>query len=144
MVGAFHPTRVTRFVNAAVTRLIRLGLPLGGMTLLTVTGRRSGRPRTTPLVVSHHAAERWVLSPYGEVDWVRNLRAAGTADLTRGRRTETVRAVELEPDEAAPLIRETLRTAPSFIRRQFSVSADSSLDELREAASRHPVFRLES
>ncbi len=143
MASSFRPTRMTRTVNAIMTRLIRLGIPLGGMTLLTVTGRRSGQLRTTPVVVGQHDGQRWVLSPYGEVDWVRNLRAAGTADLTRRRRTETVRATELRVDEAAPLIRETLRTAPSFTRRQFSVSADSPTDDLDEAVAHHPVFRLE-
>lgn len=144
MAGSFQHTPITRLVNGSVTRLIRLGVPLGDMALLTVAGRRSGHRRTTPVVIGQHAGQRWVLSPYGEVDWVRNLRAAGTAELTRRRRTETVRAVELPPDEAALLIRETAQDAPSFIRRQLGVTASSSPDEFRESASCHPVFRLES
>lgn len=143
MASRFRQNRGTRFVNATVTRLIRLGVPLGGMTLLTVVGRTTGRPRTTPVVIGSHGGVQWVLSPFGEVDWVRNLRAAGTAELTRNRRTETIRATELGPDEAAPLIRRTLATAPSFTRRNFAVTADSPMDDLKLAARDHPVFRLD-
>jgi hypothetical protein len=85
---------------------------------------------------------RYVISPYGEVDWVRNVRAAGTATLTRGRHTEQITAIELTPEEAAPILRHALTIAPAFIRSYFAVTAASSIEAIVQEAPRHPVFEL--
>ena len=71
-----------------ITRpLLAAGVPLGPNGLLTVRGRKSGLPRTTPLAIIDVAGRRWLWSPWGDVQWVRNLRAAGSATITvRGRR----------------------------------------------------------
>lgn len=143
MRSRFRPNPMTRLFNGLLVRLIRSGLPMGDLALLTVSGRRTGQPRTTPVMIGSDAGERWVVSPFGEVDWVRNLRAAGTAVVTRRGRTETVQAIELMPEDAAPLIRRTLSTAPSFTRRNFAVTADSPTGDIERAAPNHPVFRLE-
>jgi hypothetical protein len=82
------------------------------------------------------------MSPYGQVDWVQNLRAAGTATLARGRRTQQITAIELTPEEAAPILRHALTIAPAFIRSYFDVTATSPLDEIVREAPRHPVFEL--
>src|SRR6266571_810384 len=81
--------------NILTTTLLRAGVKLVGpgnypMYLLTVRGRTSGQPRTIPIVIIQQNGKRYLASPYGIVDWVRNLRAAGEAILTRGRRAETV------------------------------------------------------
>ena len=70
------------------------------MYLFTVRGRKSELPRTVVLAIMERNGKRYVGSPYGIVDWVRNLRAAGEAILTRGRRSETVKVIELPKDEA--------------------------------------------
>jgi deazaflavin-dependent oxidoreductase (nitroreductase family) len=131
-----------RLVNAIMTRLLRWGLKMGTNTLLTVPGRKSGVPRTTPVTVIEHEGRRYIQSPYGEVDWVRNLRAAGTATLTRGRHVETVSAVELTPEEAAPILRHALAMAPAMIRSYYDVTPESSLEEIAREAPRHPTFEL--
>lgn len=143
MASRFQPTMLSRRYNWLMTRLVPLGLPLGRTALLTIPGRRSGEPRTTPVVIETHDGMRWVWSPYGEVDWVKNLRAAGGARVTWRGRTETIQATELDPASAAPLLRRTLATAPSFIRRQCAVTADSPMDDLERAVADHPVFRLD-
>ena len=81
-------------------------------------------------------------SPFGIVDWVRNLRAAGEAVLTRGRRSETVNVIELPPREAALILREEIKGGNPF-GRHYGVTADSSLEEFERAAVRHPVFLFE-
>ena len=71
--------RVPGFVrvgNAVVMTLTRLGVPLGAMALLTVRGRKSGQPRTTPVAVIEQDGDRYLIAAYGIVDWVRNLRAS--------------------------------------------------------------------
>ncbi len=113
------------------------------MYLLTVRGRKSGLPRTVPIAIMERDGKRYVGSPYGIVDWVRNIRAAGEAILTRKRRSETVKAQEVPPDQAAPILREEIRAGNPFIR-YYGVTADSSLEEFEQAAITHPLFVLES
>jgi deazaflavin-dependent oxidoreductase (nitroreductase family) len=110
------------------------------MTLLTVRGRKSGEPRTTPIWVTVQNGQRWVISPYGQVQWVRNLRAAGEATLTRGRHIERVTAVEPGPQEAAPLLKSTLAEMPSFLRAYFDVTPNSSREEFECEVLKHPIF----
>jgi deazaflavin-dependent oxidoreductase (nitroreductase family) len=139
------PFRLPFFIrlgNLFTTTFLRLGVKLATNTLLTVPGRKSGLPRTTPVTIVEHRGERYVQSPFGEVDWVRNLRAAGGGTLTRGRRSETVTAVELTAEEAAPILRSALKLAPSVIRSYYDVEPDAPHDEMVREAGRHPFFRL--
>ena len=79
-------------LNPIAKRLLRSGVPMGPNALITVRGRTSGEPRSTPLAVIDHAGRRWIWSPWGDVHWVRNLRAAGAATLTvRGNEEEVDR-----------------------------------------------------
>jgi deazaflavin-dependent oxidoreductase (nitroreductase family) len=140
------PTFV-RVANVLTVALARAGFRLVGfgrypMYLLTVRGRKSGRPRTVPIVLIERHGKRYLASPYGIVNWVRNLRAAGEATLTRGRRSETVTARELPKDEAALVLREDILEGNPFAR-YFGVTADSSLEEFERAAINHPLFALE-
>ena len=137
--------------NILTLALLRAGFKLVGpflvfgdypMYLLTVRGRKSGQPRTVALAIMQRNGKRYVGSPYGIVDWVRNLQAAGEAMLTRGRRSETLRAVELPPSEAALVLREEIKTGNPFLR-YYGVTAESSLEELERAAVSHPLFLLE-
>lgn len=140
------PTFV-RVANVLTITLARAGFRLVGfgkypMYLLTVRGRNSGQPRTVPIVILERNGKRYLASPYGIVNWVRNLRAAGEATLTRGRRSETVTARELPQDEAAVVLREDIREGNPFAR-YFGVTAESSLEEFERAAVSHPLFVLE-
>ena len=140
-----------RLGNILTMTLLRAGFKLVGpylvtgkypLYLFTVRGRKSGQPRTVPIVIMQRNGKRYLASPYGIVDWVRNLRAAGEAILTRGRRAETVNARELPPKEAALVLREEIKGGNPFAR-YFGVTADSSLEEFERAAVSHPVFVLE-
>ena len=140
------PTFV-RVANVLTTTLLRTGFKLVGpgnypMYLLTVSGRKSGQPRTIPLVIIQQNGQRYLASPYGIVDWVRNLRAAGEATLTRGRRSETVSARELPPKEAALVLRENIKGG-NPLARYFQVTAESSLEYFERTTVSHPVFVLE-
>lgn len=141
-----------RAANVMTKTLLRAGFPLVGpglvigsypMYLFTVRGRKSGLPRTVPIAIIKRNGKRYVGSPYGLVDWVRNLRAAGEAVLTRGRRSETVRATELPPAEAAILLQEEIKVGNPFIKF-YGVSIDSTLEEFERAVLTHPVFLLEN
>ena len=136
-----------RVGNVLTTTLLRAGFKLVGlgnypMYLLTVRGRKSGQPRTVLIAIIERNGKRYLCTPFGVVDWVRNLRAAGEAILTRGRRAETVNARELPKDEAALVLRADIKRNP--FARYFGVTADSSLEEFERAVLTHPVFLLES
>ena len=137
-----------RLSNTLTVTLLRAGVKLVGpghypMYLLTVRGRKSGLPRTVPIVIWEHDAKRYVGSVYGIVDWVRNLRAANEATLTRGRRSETVKVTELPQREAALVLREDIKGGNPFASR-YGVTADSSLEEFEQAVLTHPIFLFDT
>src|SRR5450631_575091 len=96
------------FFNPIAKLLLATGVPMGPDVLLTVRGRKSGMPRTTPVTICENSSRRGLISPFGEVNWVRNLRAAGRATITVGRRREEVTAIELGPTDSAEFIRDVL------------------------------------
>ncbi len=101
------PRRV-RFFSPILKFLLDAGIPLGVNKLVTIRGRKSGLPRTTPLAVIEVGGRRWVWSPWGEVQWVRNLRAAGRATISMRGRPEEVTATELNPMERIGYFRDVL------------------------------------
>jgi deazaflavin-dependent oxidoreductase (nitroreductase family) len=99
--------------NVVARRLLAAGVPMGPNGLITVAGRKTGMPHTTPVTLIRSVDRSYVLGVFGEVDWVRNLRAAGRARITVRGRPRDMRARELTPeetvaffrDEFAPLVR---------------------------------------
>ncbi|ALE72458.1 deazaflavin-dependent nitroreductase [Pseudonocardia sp. EC080610-09] len=139
------PGRFTRYVmNPLVAGLTRLGIPLAGSAVLGVRGRRSGEVRTVPVNPMRLDGARYLVAARGETQWVRNLRVAGEAELTVGRRSERITATELtDPAAVVPVLREYLRRWAWEVGAFFDgVGADSSDEELAAAAHRHPVFVL--
>jgi deazaflavin-dependent oxidoreductase (nitroreductase family) len=112
--------------------------------LLTVRGRKSGQPHTVPVVLVEQDGERWLVAPYGVVQWVRNIRAAGTATLTRGRRSETISVTELPAQEAAPILKEYLLHVSTGVRSYFDAKRDSPIEAFEREAPRHPVFQIKT
>ena len=76
------------------------------------------------------------------MNWVRNLRVAGRATLTRGRHTEPISVIEVSPAEAAPVFKGLLASFPSLIKGHFDVTPDASLEAFEREAPRHPMFRV--
>ncbi|HEX6173039.1 MAG TPA: nitroreductase family deazaflavin-dependent oxidoreductase, partial [Candidatus Binatia bacterium] len=97
-----------RLVNRIIRALLRIRVSPPHTYLLTVGGRKSGQPYSTPVTLVEEAGERWLVAPYGEVSWVRNARAAKQVTLSRGRRFDTVRIVELAAEDAAPVLKKYL------------------------------------
>jgi deazaflavin-dependent oxidoreductase (nitroreductase family) len=120
-----------RFFSRILKALIGAGVPLGFNRLVTIRGRKSGLARTAPLAVLRIDGRRWVWAPWGDVHWVRNLRAAGHATITEGGRHEDVRAVELDQTQRVGFFRDVLgpfaRSIPLgywFIRAVDGVDLD--------------------
>ena len=139
-----------RYSNPLTRRLLRIGLPMGPNVLLTVRGRSSGQPRTAPVAIVEIGGRRWVLSAYGDVQWVRNLRASGEATIRGGGRDEPVAARELDPAEAVAFYRDVLppyvaslpRLGRVFVRLLFRLAGPEVLRDPEAAAAGHAVFEL--
>ena len=128
--------------NAFMRSMLALGISLNGSALITVSGRKTGQPHSTPITMVEFEGQRYVQSPFGSVNWVRNLRAAGKATLSWGRRRETIVVTELTPEQAAPVIRSMLPRAPQVIRDYFDVTPESSLEDIIRDAPNHPMFAV--
>jgi deazaflavin-dependent oxidoreductase (nitroreductase family) len=124
-----------------VRPLARMGLGPRTLHLLTVPGRTSGRPWSTPVTLVEVGGERWLVAPYGVRNWVLNARAAGRVELRRGRRREKLEIEELEPGAAVPVLREYYRRH-RVTRPFFGVSLDAPHEAWVAEAPGHPVFRL--
>jgi deazaflavin-dependent oxidoreductase (nitroreductase family) len=135
-------------MNKVFMLMLRLGLPISGKEgplVLTVPGRKSGQPRSTPITPMYVDGTRYVVAGFPGADWERNARAAATATLTAGRTSETVRMVELSADEARPLLRQfptLVPTGVSFMKRSGLVT-EGTPDEFEALAGRCAVFRFD-
>ncbi|WP_459976334.1 nitroreductase family deazaflavin-dependent oxidoreductase, partial [Mycobacterium avium] len=103
---ALRPPRYLKPMNKVMMAVQRLGIPTGPAMVLTVPGRKSGQPRSTPMTPFEFRGGLYVVAGYPGADWAANARAAGTGTLRRGRRSRRVRIVELSADEARPVLRE--------------------------------------
>jgi deazaflavin-dependent oxidoreductase (nitroreductase family) len=142
--AARAPRWVTMFTPIS-RPLLAAGVPLGFNGLITIRGRKSGDPRTTPIAIIDTSGRRWIWSPWGDVHWVRNLRAAGSATITVRGRKEDVTATELDPAERIAFFRDVLgpvaRAIPfgtKFIRYADGVDLNRPI----EAAEGRVVFEL--
>ena len=141
---------LVRAWNPVTARLLRIGLPLGPNVLMTVRGRTSGQPRTLPVAIPEIHGRRFVIGAYGEVHWVRNLRAAGEADVEANGRTEHVRAIELDRAAAVDFY---ARLLPGFVAKLpwfgrlfaailFRLAAPEIANDPERAAAMRPVFEI--
>ena len=145
-----HAPALVRWSNPLTGGLLRMGLSMGPNGLLTVRGRKSGVLRTAPVAVLTHEGRRYLIGAYGDVQWTRNLRAAGEADFRLHGRAEHVTARELDQTAATAFFRETL---PGFISRLpwfgrlfaavfLRLVGPELLNDPEQAAVTRPVFEI--
>jgi deazaflavin-dependent oxidoreductase (nitroreductase family) len=133
-----------KYVNKVMIGIQRLGVNFGPV-VLTVPGRKSGKPRSTPVTPMTVDGKRYVVAGLPDSDWAANARAAGSATLQVGRRTEVIRMVEMSVDEARPLLRAfpvEVPTGVGFIKNAGLVTGPNP-DEFEALAGRLAVFRLD-
>lgn len=117
---------------------------MGPDVLLTVPGRKTGLPRTTPIAIGEIAGRQWLLSPFGDVDWARNLRAAGRATVRSGRAPYAITARSLDLDQRIEFFRDVLdpylrtHSAAAWIHRLWYGIPDDPV----AAAQRCGVFEV--
>jgi deazaflavin-dependent oxidoreductase (nitroreductase family) len=131
----------TRLINWWLRSLTKLGLGASYRQILTVPGRKTGRPHSTPVDVIEVDGDRWLVAGYGPANWVLNTRAHGEVMLSRGGHSQTYKVEEVEADDAIPVLRKYIAQI-RFTRPYFDASANSSDEAVAAELSRHPVFRL--
>lgn len=138
-----RPTRADAVFNGAVGWFTKLGLPLAGSRVLSVRGRTSGQWRSTPVNPLRISGGRYLVSPRGQTQWVRNIRVSGEGRLASGRRVEEFRAEEVPDAEKVPILRAYLAAWAWEVGRFFEDVDKNSPDErLLEIAPGFPVFRI--
>ena len=142
MAKKYSLTGATKAFNTFVKTLMQLGIPTGRVVLLTVPGRRTGQPRSTPLNVAVDDGRRFLVGPYGSVSWVQNVRAAGGRARLKSRgRSEDVRLQEVSPAVAAPLLKKYV-DAYRIVRPYFEAKPGDPLERFAAEADKHPTFEI--
>jgi hypothetical protein len=108
---------------------IAMKLGVSGTKTLEVRRRRSGMVQRVPVIPVEHDGGRYLVSPRGETDWVRNLRSAGEAKLNGQR----IAAEEIPAAERGPVLSRYQDVAGLAVASHFKALPD---------ASDHPVFRI--
>jgi hypothetical protein len=137
-----RPNRLARFLNRIWAAIFARGVSPDWVVALELTGRRSGRKITFPLVMAWVDGERYLVSMLGrDVAWLRNLEAAGGQAVLRHGRAERVRLEPVAPERRAPILREYLRAAPGA-RPHVPIDKDAPLESFAAIAADYPVFRV--
>jgi deazaflavin-dependent oxidoreductase (nitroreductase family) len=137
-----HPNRFARLQNRASAMAFAAGIAPGRVAALEITGRRSGRVVSFPVVIANVDGERYLVSMLGaNVNWVFNLTAAGGRALLRHGRVESVHLEEVEPAARAPILRRYLQVAPGA-RPHIPVDRKAPLAKFAPIAADYPVFRI--
>lgn len=140
-----RPPRYLKPMNKLMLTVQKLGIPTGPAMVLTVPGRKSGKPRSTPMTPFRLDGGLYVVAGYPGADWAANARTAGTGTLSRGRRSHVVRIVELTAAQARPVLRAFPDRVPvgvSFAKKSGMV-VDGTPDEFEALAGRLAVFRFD-
>jgi len=122
-----------------------LGFASGGIRILKVRGRKSGKWYSIPIRLLELNGKQYLVALQGETFWVKNLRVQETGRIKLGRHVTDFRAVELPDQAKLPILR-------AYLKRWWGVSKplttitspDASDEEFIRAEPLHPVFELNS
>ena len=129
--------------NPFVQFLSRLGVSVYGSHVLAVRGRKSGEWRTVAVNPLEYAGTRYLVSPRGVTEWVRNIRVSGGGELRLGSRRESIRVAELSDSDKPPLLRHYLKRWKFEVGAFFDgVGPDSTDAEILAIAGKHPAFEV--
>ena len=139
-----RPNWIARILNRAWAAVASSGVASNYLVTLEVTGRKSGRTFSQPMVIVVVDGQRYMVSMLGEnVQWVRNVRAAGGRAVLRSGGREEIQLEEVPVEQRAPILRVYLQRAPGA-RPHVPVNKDAALAEFQKVAAAFPVFRIAS
>ena len=139
-----RPNWIARILNRAWAGIFSSGVAPDYLATLEVTGRKSGRTISLPVVVTILDGQRYLVSMLGnDAQWVQNIRAAAGRAVLRSGNREEVQLEEVPADQRAPILKAYLQRAPGA-RPHLPVNKDAALAEFQKVAAKFPVFRLVS
>lgn len=140
-----RPPRYLKPMNKLMMAVQKLGVPTGPAMVLTVPGRKSGKPRRTPMTPFQVDGGLYAVAGYPGADWAANARAAGVGTLSKGRRSRPIRIVELSAAQARPILREYPTQVPVGVMfaKSSGMVVDGTPDEFEALAGRLSVFRFD-
>jgi deazaflavin-dependent oxidoreductase (nitroreductase family) len=133
----------TNVGNRFVAWLARRGLSIAGSRTLTIKGRKSGEPRTTPVNPLDFEGQTYLVAPRGNTQWVRNLRAASEGDLKLGRKTRRFRGHEITDADKLPILKAYLDKWAWEVGAFFELPKNPTDEQIAEIEHLHPIFRVE-
>jgi deazaflavin-dependent oxidoreductase (nitroreductase family) len=139
-----RPNWIAKVMNGASAAIFSLGIAPSYLVTLEVTGRKSGRVVSLPLVIAIVDGQRYLVSMLGEnVQWVQNVRAAGGRAVLQSGGREEVQLEEVSADKRAPILKAYLQRAPGA-RPHIPVDKGAPLTDFEKVAAAFPVFRVVS
>lgn len=132
-------------MSRVIIFLQRLGIAFFSFHVIAIPGRRSGLMRKTVVSPFTVGGQRYLLS-FGQLDWVRNARAAGWGVLSRGRREERVALVEVKAPGSSLIVGEFPKRIPAgvqFFIRMGLVEGPGRPDQFVAAADKLALFRVD-
>ena len=130
--------------NRALIGFARLGLSVSGANILSVKGRKTGKWHTLPVNPLTVDGRRYLVSPRGDTQWARNLRAGSEANLRLGRKIQSFKATELADAEKAPILKAYLDKWAYATAGHFGVPKKGyTAADIERVAPRSPVFVIE-
>jgi deazaflavin-dependent oxidoreductase (nitroreductase family) len=140
-----NPPRWLKPANKLMIAMQKLGIPTGPPMVLTVPGRKTGKPRSTPMTPFTLDGQLYTVAGFPGADWASNARAAGVGTLTRGRKKRRVKIVELTAEDARPVLRVFPIEVPigvGFMKR-CGLVREGTPAEVEALAGRCAVFRFD-
>jgi hypothetical protein len=137
-----HPNALAKVVNKGWAILHSLGISPNYMVTLEVAGRQSGKLISFPLAMTVVKSERYLVSMLGgDVNWIRNIKAAGGKAILRHGIIEKVFLEEVDVQQRAAIIKAYLQIAPGA-RPHIPVDKDAPISAFEEIAPKIPVFKI--
>ena len=138
-----EPNRIARAGNAVIRGLAELGISIAGTRALQVRGRKTGKPRAVVVNLLTLDGVDYVVSPRGNTQWARNVRAAGELEIGPRWRRRRAEINEVSDDAKPELIRRYLARWYWQVKDYGGgLTPDSTDEQLRAGAPSIPVFAL--
>ncbi|WAC94077.1 nitroreductase/quinone reductase family protein [Mycobacterium sp. Aquia_213] len=140
-----EPNRAARAGNAVIRLLADLGVSIAGTRALRVRGRKSGKQRAVVINLLTIDGVDYLVSPRGNTQWARNVRAAGVVEVGPRWRRRRVEAIEVDDAAKPALLKRYLDRWYWQVKGYVAgLTPESSEDEFRAGAPSIPVFVLRS
>lgn len=138
-----EPPRVAIVANAVIRWLAEAGISIAGTKALHVRGRKTGKPRAVVVNVLAVDGVDYLVSPRGNTQWARNVRAAGEVGVGPRWRRRRLHAAEVADAAKPELLRRYLDRWYWEVKGHVAgLTPDADDEQLRAAAPSIPVFAL--